>query len=95
MQLATKGEERMCSTCNEFAEVMELIPNGDGWYIQKLSCGHTGRIKIMDPIVEKVEIKDEVKNVTTKFSYGQVTSRKKHKGFKKYSLQVWTQRKSA
>jgi hypothetical protein len=69
----SKGEKRKCPTCNEFAEVMELIPNGDGWYIQKLSCGHTGRIRIMDPIVERpIEIKDEVKSVPIDQKYGQL-----------------------
>ena len=64
--MAAKGEKRMCSVCNEFAEVMELITSKDGWYLQKLSCGHTGRIRVMDPIEEKVEIKDEVKSVADK-----------------------------
>ena len=68
-----KGEKRMCSTCNSFVEVMELIPSEVGWYIQKLSCGHTGRIRIMDPIEERIEITDELKGTTTKFQpYGQI-----------------------
>lgn len=65
--MAAKGEKRMCSTCNSFVEVMELIPNGDGWYIQKLSCGDTGRIRIMDPIVEKIEIHERLEAQVIKF----------------------------
>jgi hypothetical protein len=53
--MAAKEEKRICSTCNQFAEVMELFPSEDGWYIQKLSCGHTGRIRIMDPIEERIQ----------------------------------------
>jgi len=51
---------------------MELIPIGDGWYTQKLSCGDTGRIRIMDPIEERIEVKDEIKSVPIDHKYGQV-----------------------
>jgi hypothetical protein len=72
--MATIGEKRKCPTCNESEKVMELIPNPgrDGWYTQKLSCGHTGSIRIMDPIEEKIEIKDEVKSVPIDHKYGQI-----------------------
>lgn len=52
---------------------MELIPSEEGWYIQKLSCGHTSRIRIMEPIIEKkVKISDKVKAVPIDYTYGQV-----------------------
>ena len=53
---------------------MELVSNlsRDGWYTQKLSCGHTGRIRIMDIIKEKIEISAEVKSVPIDHKYGQV-----------------------
>jgi hypothetical protein len=89
--MATKGEERICSTCNVFTEVLELIPDGAGWYTQKLNCGHTGRIRIMEPIEEKVEIKDEVKNVTTKFIYGQVQAEKTTKDSRVFPASVDTE----
>lgn len=63
------GDKRECATCHKLVEVMELTPSGDGWYIQNLSCGHTGRIRVMDPIVENVPITErlerEVKRVRT------------------------------
>jgi hypothetical protein len=61
----SKGEKRDCPICQKFVEVMELVSNlsRDGWYTQKLSCGHTGRIRIMDAIEEKIEISAEVKSV--------------------------------
>jgi hypothetical protein len=55
------GERRDCPSCHEFVQVVELIPNkerGEGWYIQLLSCGHTGNISIMDSLVETVKIGD-------------------------------------
>jgi hypothetical protein len=63
----SKGEKRICSTCNKFAEVLELIPSGGGWYIQKLSCSHTGRIRIMDPIEERIEITEKLESNVIKF----------------------------
>jgi hypothetical protein len=74
--MTAKGEKRICSTCNELAEVIELIHSEDGWHTQKLSCGHTGRIRIMDPIEETIEIKDEVKSVPIDHEYGQVQADK-------------------
>jgi hypothetical protein len=49
------GERRRCAICNELVKVTALISNGNGLYTQQLECGHTGRIRIMDPIEEKVD----------------------------------------
>ncbi len=53
--MSNVGEKRECPTCHEFVLVVELIPNKEreGWHIQKLSCSHTGNIRIMEPIEEK------------------------------------------
>jgi hypothetical protein len=72
-------EKRECPTCHEFVHVVELIPNKEreGWHFQKLSCSHTGNIRIMEPIEEKIEIKDEVKAVPIQSSmYGQAYAEK-------------------
>ena len=74
--MAAKGEKRNCPACNMFVEVMELIPDGAGWYTQKLSCGHTGRIRIMDTIEEKIEMKDEAKGIPIDHKYSQVQADK-------------------
>jgi hypothetical protein len=74
--MAAKGEKRNCPTCGELVEVTELIPSEVGWCIQKLSCGHTGRIRMMDPIKEKIERKEEVKAVSINHTYGQVYAEK-------------------
>jgi hypothetical protein len=42
--------------CEMLVEVIELIPEENFWYTQKLSCGHTGRIWITETIVERIEI---------------------------------------
>lgn len=70
----SKVEKRDCPTCHKFVEVTEIYPilGRDGWYTQKLSCGHTGRIKIMDPIEEKIRIKAEAKGIPIDHKYGQV-----------------------
>jgi hypothetical protein len=56
------GAKWECSVCHELLVVMELIPSGDqpNKFIQKLSCGHEGRITIMDPIKESISIRDKV-----------------------------------
>lgn len=51
---------------------MGLNPIRNGLFTQKLSCGHTGRIRIMDPIEERVEISEEVKSVPVDHKYGQI-----------------------
>lgn len=76
--MSNVGEKRGCPTCHEFVQVVELIPNKEreGWHIQKLSCGHTGNIRIMEPIEEKIEIKDEVKGTPIDHKYGQIYAEK-------------------
>ena len=57
---------------------MELFPilGRDGWFLQKLSCGHTGSIRIMDLLEERIEISEEVKSVPIDHKYGQVYTEK-------------------
>ncbi|MGG6460315.1 MAG: hypothetical protein ACM3JQ_02695 [Candidatus Eiseniibacteriota bacterium] len=74
------GERRRCAICNELVKVTALISNGNGWYTQQLECGHTGRIRIMDPIEEKVEIKDDDKATSIDHGYGQTCNEKNPKG---------------
>jgi hypothetical protein len=59
-------------------QIVELIPNKErkGWHVQKLSCGHKGNIRIMEPIEEKIEIKDEVNAIPINSKYGQTYSEK-------------------
>src|SRR5213593_3765444 len=82
LYMSKVGERRDCPSCHEFAQVVELVPNkdrGEGWYIQKLSCGHMGYISIMDSLVETVKIEDKVKATKIDHTYGQVYSEKTSK----------------
>lgn len=80
--MSSVGERRRCGICNELVKVIALIRNGKGWYIQQLECGHTGRIRIMNSIEEKIEIKDEIKVTSIDHKYGQTYSRKTPKDSK-------------
>lgn len=53
------GERRRCSICNELVKITALILNDNNWYTQQLECGHTGRIRIIEPVKESSEIKEE------------------------------------
>lgn len=79
--MSNVGDKQDCPTCHKFVQVTELIPNEDreGWYIQKLSCGHTDNIRIMDPLEETVTIEDKVKLTKIDSKYGQVYSEKTRK----------------
>jgi len=69
--MSSVGEKRKCVTCDKLVEVIELIPGQNYWYTQKLSCGHTGRIWIPEPIEEKIEISEELKATPIDHRFGQ------------------------
>lgn len=50
MKMSAVGAKIECPVCHKVSTVMELIPMGvaPNMYIQKLSCGHEGKITIPD-----------------------------------------------
>jgi hypothetical protein len=71
MGMSRVGEKRDCPTCHKLVEVIELTATEGkpGSYIQKLSCGDTARIRIMDSVNETIsasgKVEAEVKTVKT------------------------------
>lgn len=60
--MSNVGERRRCSVCNELVKITALIPNDDNWYTQQLECGHTGRIRIIEPVEENLKEELEASN---------------------------------
>jgi hypothetical protein len=60
--MSNVGERRRCSVCNELVKITALTPNDDNWYTQQLECGHTGRIRIIEPVEENLKEELEASN---------------------------------
>jgi hypothetical protein len=60
--MSNVGERRRCSVCNELVKITALTSNDDNWYTQQLECGHTGRIRIIEPVEENLKEDLEASN---------------------------------
>jgi hypothetical protein len=59
----TRGEKRLCATCDEEVEVVDEARDGDV-VDQKLSCGHTSKRTIRN-VQESLSLKEIVRTIVT------------------------------